>query len=480
MMPKVKIYGSFAGSEQRPEARSFGAADSSILLGNQASVVRNDRNGLDTSALLDGFKITGGEALEGTSNSKYGGGIYNRGVSATFSHLVITSNSAADIGGGMLNDNGASPLIQNVIFSHNSAGIRGGAGLANFSGSNARLMNVLFYGNSSSQGNGGALYNSGSVTTLINTTISDNLTTGLGGAIYSTGAGAQVKAYNSIFWNNRSSSGTANEFGNSGSLSIELSHTICRFGPDNITGAVNLLGAIKDEDPGFVDQKTGNYQLGAGSPAIDAGQNEYAPGTLTKDLMGGNRIESGVIDMGAYEYQASVLPVDIDSIKGYAAQQIATIEWTSGVEVSLGSYELQSSGNGVDFRPVGSMAPKGSGSHYVYKTAQYIQNSYYRLKLIDQDGRYYFSQVIRVVDNGIQSSQQDTKELKLILYPNPVGDIIKLQANKEGLIRIYNLQGQEVLSRQLQVGVNQMNVAGLSSGVYLVKFNGREGRFVKK
>ncbi|GAB3348649.1 hypothetical protein GCM10027566_04150 [Arachidicoccus ginsenosidivorans] len=480
MLPKVKIYGSFAGTETSPEERIFSVTDTSVLLGNQASVIRNDRNGLDTSALLDGFKITGGKALEGTSNSKYGGGIYNRGVSPSFSHLVITGNSAADIGGGMLNDNGAAPLIQDVVFSFNTAGVRGGAGLANFSGSNARLLNVLFYKNTAIQGDGGALYNSGSVTTLTNTTITDNLTTGIGGAVYSTGNGAQVEAYNSIFWNNQAASGTGNEFGNSGSLAITLSHCIYRSGSSDIIGALSMLTGNQQQAPDFIDPEAGNYQLSAGSPAINAGSNEFVPQPLTMDLAGGNRIESGVIDMGAYEYQASTLPVDILGFKGSISNQTATIRWQSGVENNLSRYELQQSENGVDFNKVASMATKGSGSHYVYMAPQYAKKAYYRLKLVDLDGSFKNSQVIRVVNNNFTDNLEDTKAVKLLLYPNPTNVYIQLQANQPGKIQIFNLHGLEVFSQQLPAGWNQINVSRLSSGLYFVKINGQKGQFVKQ
>jgi Ca2+-binding RTX toxin-like protein len=57
----------------------------------------------------------------------------------------------------------------------------------------------------------------------------------------------------------------------------------------------NKLGV----DPGFVDAANGNFNLRAGSPAIDAGTSKH--GLPAEDLDGGPRAV-GTVDMGAYEY----------------------------------------------------------------------------------------------------------------------------------------------------------------------------------
>ena len=61
------------------------------------------------------------------------------------------------------------------------------------------------------------------------------------------------------------------------------------------------VGNITNE-PQFVDQVSGNFRLRIDSACIDAGNNAYVVGTT--DLDDNSRIVNGVVDMGAFEYQA--------------------------------------------------------------------------------------------------------------------------------------------------------------------------------
>ncbi len=54
-------------------------------------------------------------------------------------------------------------------------------------------------------------------------------------------------------------------------------------------------------DPDFVDAATGNYQLNAGSPLINAGNDNYVSLGDT-DLLGDPRIEGSYVDIGCYEF----------------------------------------------------------------------------------------------------------------------------------------------------------------------------------
>jgi hypothetical protein len=56
-------------------------------------------------------------------------------------------------------------------------------------------------------------------------------------------------------------------------------------------------------DPLFVDYTHGNLRLQSSSPCINAGNNAYASGAI--DLDGNPRIVSGMVDIGAYEYQGT-------------------------------------------------------------------------------------------------------------------------------------------------------------------------------
>jgi hypothetical protein len=70
-------------------------------------------------------------------------------------------------------------------------------------------------------------------------------------------------------------------------------------------GAGNISG-----NPSFVNSST-DFHLQAGSPCIDTGSNSVPGGVGNLDLDGNTRIVNGTVDMGAYEYQQTLV-VDSD------------------------------------------------------------------------------------------------------------------------------------------------------------------------
>lgn len=78
----------------------------------------------NSTAVLDGFTITAGNA-NGTNSESQGGGMYNESGSPTVTDCKFSGNSAGWGGGGMFNGD-SSPTVINCTFSGNSADYGGG------------------------------------------------------------------------------------------------------------------------------------------------------------------------------------------------------------------------------------------------------------------------------------------------------------------------------------------------------------------
>jgi len=109
---------------------------------------------LDTTAILDGFTITAGNADgEYPSPHHSGGGMYNYYYSnPTVTDCTFSDNSAKDHGGGMYNKASSSPTVTGCTFSGNSAD--GGGGMYNYYNSSPTVTNCTFSGNSADSGGG--------------------------------------------------------------------------------------------------------------------------------------------------------------------------------------------------------------------------------------------------------------------------------------------------------------------------------------
>ncbi len=165
----VAMKGGYAGfNAPDPDARDL-EANETILSGDLnrddgpdfANTAENSfhvvmGSGTDVSAILDGFRVTGGNAdgwSEKGNNS--GGGMYVESGSPTLTNCTFRANLASAFGGGMHNDSGW-PSLTGCAFTGNVA--KYGGGMSNREGASPTLTNCTFRGNSGSYRSGG-MYN---------------------------------------------------------------------------------------------------------------------------------------------------------------------------------------------------------------------------------------------------------------------------------------------------------------------------------
>jgi predicted outer membrane repeat protein len=301
MKNNLAIYGGFAGTETQLSQRNW-KTNQTILSGdidqndagnfinngnNSYHVVQNMQNGVDNTAIIDGFVITGGNANGQSANQPpLGGGMWNNSTSPTVTNCTFLGNSGIT-GGGMQNG-GGSPSITNCVFQSNK-----GSAMYN-SGASPTVTGCSFYNNFGSSGGGGIFNSTGASPIVTNCTFSGNTGGNTGSAMFNVD-GIAPQVTNCIFW------GDASEI--NVSPFSQASFTYCI-----IQGGFAGIGNI-DADPLFVNAATGDLHLQSCSPAIDAGDD--GANNLTTDLDGNNRkvdaIAGGVkIDRGAYEFQGTL------------------------------------------------------------------------------------------------------------------------------------------------------------------------------
>jgi predicted outer membrane repeat protein len=175
----VAIFGGFAGTEGENfdlNTRNF-VMNETILSGDIGIKQDNSDNsyhvvcnsGLNSTAVLDGFTITGGNA-DYTSPYDRGGGMLNENSSPTLTNVTLLENYAYGEGGGMYN-RWSNPTLTHVTFSGNRAAY--GGGMYNYF-SNLELTDVIFSGNIA-RGSGGGMLNFYTRSLLTRVTFSGNI-----------------------------------------------------------------------------------------------------------------------------------------------------------------------------------------------------------------------------------------------------------------------------------------------------------------
>ena len=375
----VAIYGGFSGTETSLSQRNSDPATNSTVLSGDigTSGVNSDNayhvvsaNFVFSTAILDGFKITGGNANGATEN--FGGGIYSANSSPTLNNLIIDANTTNNAGGGMyavtnhtqrsfyttptltnvvfsnntatrgggLYTQNASPILLNVVFSGNTSTSGAGGGMNNQTQTPAtdeysipQLTNVTFSGNTAN--GGGGLYNNNSNPTLINVTFSGNTANIRGGAIFNEGASPILKHVtisgntapvgfgggirnaingsipsNPLIENTILWGDTTEEMTSDGTGTITIKDSVIQGGCPSGTTCTNVLSTTPVlsalANNGGFTQ---TRALGVGSSAINAGgaNTTCAP----TDQRGAARPQGSACDMGAYE--AYILTVTADS-----------------------------------------------------------------------------------------------------------------------------------------------------------------------
>ena len=338
----VAIYGGFAGTETLHSQRDY-ETNLTVLSGDiGATGDRSDNSyhvvfvgGSDNSAVLDGFAITAGNANgEGSAQAGWGGGmlIENDGRpslvnltiaenSATrgggmsmwgsplLTNVKFANNAATLTGGGIYTYHGSRPSLTNVTFDHNAATHAGG-GIYTDEASYLTLRNVTFSHNSAGMGAG--LYSSMGVNSLTNTTFHGNTASTTGGAIYNGAYGTLLLTHVTVSGNTAALKGGIYDVSFESSVMIHNSIVYGNAGGE-IDGAVDAAFSIVkggypgtgnlDVDPLLAPLQdnggsTQTMALGAGSPAIDAGEGLNCPGT---DQRGVIRPHGSACDIGAYE-----------------------------------------------------------------------------------------------------------------------------------------------------------------------------------
>ncbi len=267
--------------------------------------------------------------FSGNTANRHGGGAYvftNDGT-ITLTNNTFNGNTATYNNGGgayVWTDSGI-PTLTNNTFRENYAAWGGGVYVYAYSAFSdaATLTNNTFSKNSAGWGGGGAAVVTYSATiNLTNNTFSQNTGTWIGGGAYveTQNNSATANIYNNVIWGN-----TANYGGNDGDdLYVDSDYvndigTINLYNNDLGPNSNFVTGQSEDlyitntskynhdknivGDPKLVDPANGDFHLQAGSPCIDAGDNN-APGLPSTDFEGGARIVNGTVDIGADEYGA--------------------------------------------------------------------------------------------------------------------------------------------------------------------------------
>ncbi|MFT3846740.1 MAG: T9SS type A sorting domain-containing protein [Lacibacter sp.] len=154
------------------------------------------------------------------------------------------------------------------------------------------------------------------------------------------------------------------------------------------------------------------------------------------------------------------LPVHLTSFTGRAQSCEAVLNWKTALEDEVSHYEIErNTGNG--YVSVGKVVAKGSNSTYSFTDAAATGANQYRLKMVDNNGAFEFSNVVVI--------NIDCANTKIGLYPSITTGATKLTGLKgKETISVVSSFGQVVMLKRASNATEEIQLSKLPAGMYFV------------
>jgi len=225
-----------------------------------------------------------------------------------------------------------------------------------------------------------------------------------------------------------------------------------------------VFAIVRYNANGTIDETFGDN--GKVSLDIGATDGQITSLSLQKD---GKILISGYISDGTTQnimlarYLAdATLPVKLLSFTGSMQKNVGVLNWQTSLETHNAYFSIERSANSVDFVNIGKI--EGDGNSTLIQNYRFIDThpekgvNYYRLKQVDKDGYFAYSDVIalELENNG-----------KHGIFPNPVKDIFTVDnLENSTTLTLCDSYGKILLNVISSSKTYSANIKNFAAGVY--------------
>jgi hypothetical protein len=165
------------------------------------------------------------------------------------------------------------------------------------------------------------------------------------------------------------------------------------------------------------------------------------------------------------------LPVNFIDFEAKKISGGVQLTWKVAGEENVNRYEVERSTDGRNFTSVGSVATT-KRDVYTYFDNRSSTTVYYRIKNVDNDGKFKYSTIARLV-NG-------KSEIVLKAFPQPVANQLTVQhpvVKGNTILTLSAADGRIVRTLKASSGSMQtfVDMSTLQKGMYLIRFDGGDG-----
>lgn len=182
-----------------------------------------------------------------------------------------------------------------------------------------------------------------------------------------------------------------------------------------------------------------------------------------------NGNDFGLDDIKLEEFQAA-LPISLSYFNAGIVAGGTDLQWETRMVKQAKCFEIERSADGKSWNTI-NVVPvfkvnSNEAEQYSYHDPYVATGSaYYRLKLVDADNSFEYSQVRRI---------ERAAGRQLNAFPNPVSDELTIAGISEGAeIAVYDITGKTLLQQTATATQIQVNTTDWNAGWYLLKVSGK-------
>ncbi len=193
-------------------------------------------------------------------------------------------------------------------------------------------------------------------------------------------------------------------------------------------------------------------------------ENRYSPGTAEFTVHETNA--PWIFALGYFLPPLDFLPTGLTGFEAEGKTCTVELNWTTATEYNTDYFVIERSNDAVVFNQIGRVGASGNSTQAI--DYQFIdnfiknKNYYYRLKTIDKDGSYKYSDII--------ASKATCNAEDISIFPNPTSNVAVISGIPENAdIHIMNPNGKVIQHVQAFTSSFDIDLSHLPAGIYFIK-----------
>lgn len=148
------------------------------------------------------------------------------------------------------------------------------------------------------------------------------------------------------------------------------------------------------------------------------------------------------------------------------------LDWKTANEQNVSRFEIERSEDGRIFKSVGTKTANNQAANSYSSTDDLLNNTkvFYRIKQIDTDGKFSYSDVRTVLLSA---------KISIGIYPNPAINTVNISGwNNIKQMKLYDMSGR--ILKEWKTSVPEINIGHLLKGTYILKADLKSGEMLQE